>query len=36
MRLAQRQVVRHPVRNALTIGVVYVAMSIGVGLGPSS
>ena len=33
IRLAQRQVVRRPVRNALTIGVVYVAMSIGVGLG---
>ncbi len=31
--LAQRQVVRRPVRNALTIGVVYVAMSIGIGLG---
>ena len=33
IRLAQRQVVRRPVRNALTIGVVYVAMSIGIGLG---
>ena len=33
VRLAQRQVVRRPVRNALTIGVVYVAMSIGIGLG---
>jgi putative ABC transport system permease protein len=33
MRLAQRQVVRRPVRNALTTGVVYVAMSIGIGLG---
>jgi putative ABC transport system permease protein len=31
--LAQRQVVRRPVRSALTIGVVYVAMAIGVGLG---
>ena len=31
--LPQRQVVRRPVRNALTIGVVYVAMSIGIGLG---
>ena len=33
MRLAQRQVVRRPVRSALTIGVVYVAMAIAVGLG---
>jgi len=33
IRLAQRQVVRRPVRNALTIGVVYVATSIGIGLG---
>ncbi|MGA2253095.1 MAG: FtsX-like permease family protein, partial [Thermoguttaceae bacterium] len=33
IRLAQRQIVRRPVRNALTIGVVYVAMSIGIGLG---
>ena len=33
IRLAQRQVVRRPVRNALTIGVVYVAMAIGIGLG---
>ncbi len=33
VRLAQRQVVRRPVRSALTIGVVYVAMSIGIGLG---
>ncbi len=33
IRLAQRQVVRHPVRSALTIGVVYVATAIGIGLG---
>jgi putative ABC transport system permease protein len=33
LRLAQRQVVRRPVRSALTIGVVYVATAIGVGLG---
>ncbi|MGO9110304.1 MAG: ABC transporter permease [Thermoguttaceae bacterium] len=31
--LAQRQVIRHPVRSALTIGVVYVATAIGIGLG---
>jgi len=33
IRLAQRQVVRRPVRSALTIGVVYVATAIGIGLG---
>jgi hypothetical protein len=33
MRLAQRQIVRRPVRSALTIGVVYVATAIGIGLG---
>lgn len=32
-RLAQRQIVRRPVRNALTIGVVYGAMAMGIGLG---
>ncbi len=33
IRLAQQQVVRRPVRSALTIGVVYVATAIGIGLG---
>ena len=33
IRLAQRQVIRRPVRSALTIGVVYVATAIGIGLG---
>ncbi len=33
LRLAQRQTIRRPVRSALTIGVVYVATAIGVGLG---
>ena len=33
VRLSQRQVVRRPVRSALTAGVVYIAASIGVGLG---
>ena len=33
IRLAQRQVIRRPVRSPLTIGVVYVATAIGIGLG---
>lgn len=33
MRMAQRQVVRRPVRSGLTIGVVYIAMCVGIGLG---
>ena len=33
IRLAEQQIVRRPVRSALTIGVVYVATAIGIGLG---
>ena len=33
MRLARRQLRRRPVRNSLTIGVVYIALAMGIGLG---